>query len=599
MKSKTSFFNPTAFFKDVRRFAPAWVLYFICLLLGVTVIVTGTSSSYYCADSVAEIVPYMALVNIVYGFLNAQLLFGDLYNTRLCYALHAMPLRRECWYCTHLAAGLAFAAVPNLVAALIGLLVGNVGAAWSVAFWWFAGSMLQYLCFFGIAVFCMMLCGNRFAAAVVYGLINFFSLLVYWLVDSLYEPLLHGILISEDPFLYTCPVAGIVNNNDLVQVQAERIVDEFGEFLRHEITGVVLGNWLPMLAYALIGVVLMVLGLVMYRKRDLESAGDFSAFRAAEPILLVIYTITAGGMLHLFGDLFSMQLRYVFLGVGLAVGFFTGLMLLRRTTRVFSLKAFARFAAFALVVALSLVLTRVDPLGLTRWVPDADEVVSVRLDNRYAINGYTQYELTLTETQDIEAILAAHRDSLTELDTQEELELYGPRLYTLNYSIEYTLKNGSVRTRFYNVNVKSEAGQLLKPYFSSFEYVLGFTEAEIPAVAKNIRYIYSNGVVGDELGAEEFAASVDREAMLRAIAADCAAGNMSPHHEYIDYDADGKTWRSIYLEFEISTTIEKEGGIGDIYRSDWKNLYVSPKCTNTLKWMEENGLYDPTLNAVG
>ena len=34
MQSKTSFFNFTAFKKDLTRFAPLWGLYALCLILG-------------------------------------------------------------------------------------------------------------------------------------------------------------------------------------------------------------------------------------------------------------------------------------------------------------------------------------------------------------------------------------------------------------------------------------------------------------------------------------------------------------------------------------------------------------------------------------
>ena len=38
MKSKISFFNKTAFKKDVTRFAPIWILYTVCMILGVVML---------------------------------------------------------------------------------------------------------------------------------------------------------------------------------------------------------------------------------------------------------------------------------------------------------------------------------------------------------------------------------------------------------------------------------------------------------------------------------------------------------------------------------------------------------------------------------
>ena len=133
MKLRTSYFNPTAFKKDVLRFAPSWAIYSIVLVTYLMVCCIS-SSEYHRASNVANAIPGMAVVNLIYGLLNAQLLFGDLYNSRLCNALHAMPMRRECWFLTHTAAGLAFSFVPNLAISLIALPL--LGGGWSVALWW-------------------------------------------------------------------------------------------------------------------------------------------------------------------------------------------------------------------------------------------------------------------------------------------------------------------------------------------------------------------------------------------------------------------------------------------------------------------------------
>ena len=95
MKLKTSFFNPTVFKKNLTRFAPSWILYSLCLLMGLLGILDG-NTDYVRSLNAADSIQLMAVANFAYALLNAQLLFGDMYNSRLCNALHAMPLRREC-----------------------------------------------------------------------------------------------------------------------------------------------------------------------------------------------------------------------------------------------------------------------------------------------------------------------------------------------------------------------------------------------------------------------------------------------------------------------------------------------------------------------
>ena len=104
MKLKTSFFNLTAFKKNLLRFSPIWALYTVFLL----VVFFGTTGqdAVYVARDVVYMIRGMAPVNLLYGGICAMFLFGDLYNSRLCNALHAFPVRREGWLLTGIAAGI-------------------------------------------------------------------------------------------------------------------------------------------------------------------------------------------------------------------------------------------------------------------------------------------------------------------------------------------------------------------------------------------------------------------------------------------------------------------------------------------------------------
>ena len=105
MKSKTSFFDVTVLRKDITRFSPAWAIYLIGGLLVTSILLQENSFS--MANTVLQLsFTAMPLIAVGYALVTAMLLFGDLCNSRLCNALHAMPLRREGWFLTHCAAGL-------------------------------------------------------------------------------------------------------------------------------------------------------------------------------------------------------------------------------------------------------------------------------------------------------------------------------------------------------------------------------------------------------------------------------------------------------------------------------------------------------------
>ena len=142
MKSRTSFFNKTVFKKDLTRFAPAWGVCTILMLLAL-ISMADRSYAYYRLQNVRDSITVMSWLNLIYAAVVAQLLFGDLFQSRMCNALHALPLRRESWFGTHVVSGMAFSLLPNLVIALLGLPILRLETGWSAVFWWLLASELQ------------------------------------------------------------------------------------------------------------------------------------------------------------------------------------------------------------------------------------------------------------------------------------------------------------------------------------------------------------------------------------------------------------------------------------------------------------------------
>ncbi|MBQ9148201.1 MAG: hypothetical protein IJX69_01415 [Oscillospiraceae bacterium] len=566
MKLRTSYFNPTAFKKDVLRFAPAWALYTIFLLMGMMLCFLG-DNEYHRVNNVADSIAGMAVVNLCYGLLNAQLLFGDLYNARLCNALHAMPLRRECWFGTHVVAGLAFSFVPNLAASLVALPVLGVG--WSVALWWLLASCLQYLCFFGLATLSALCVGNRFAMAVVYGIINFLSVLVYWFYSTLYEPLLYGVRADSAPFLAWSPVVRMVENYDMVEV-----VRSGETYYTWTVEAVYPGEgWGYLAICAALGVAVMALALVLYRRRKLETAGDFMAFRTLEPVFLVLYTMTVGAFFQLFSDaLFGTAANYVFLAIGLTVGFFTGRMLLMRTVRVFQPKAFLAFGILAAVLTVSLLLTWWDVLGITRRIPDTEDVVSVRISDDYYYYARDYNGMELDTPQEIDGIRRMHQmilDGQTDPNPEDD----SSTVYLVRVSLDYSLKNGTRLTRYYSVAVESPVGQFVEQYYTDAEYIFGVPAEEVETLIDQMAYLYIRIEDGD---GQQDPTSPLAEGLLRAIVADCEAGTMAQEYGY-HADSEEVNW----VEFRFDTP---DGN------SRYVTINIYPECENTVAYMKENGL---------
>lgn len=544
MRSKTWFFNATVLKKNITRFCPVWIVYSALMLLpklsniGLGLLVnffSGPESGYgdmgtlvsgtMTAATLTIEFATMTITHFLYAMVCALVLFGDLFRSRMCNALHALPIRREGWFFTNVVTGLLFSFVPNLAVTL--LMLPACGSAWQIPLLWLAAATMQYLFFFSVAVLSAYCTGKRFAMAVVYFLINLFSMLLYWLVETVFGKLLYGVVISDEIFLLLCPLVHLMSypyvEFDYVAAIEGFVLDETGGMLY---TWSFADGWGYLAICAVVGIGLLALALLCCRRRNLEAAGDFIAFRALKPVTLVFFTLFAGMVLSLF-------LLPAF--VGFAIGFFAGMMLLERTVRVFRKKTFLGAGIFLGAYVVILLVLYFDLFGIIRWVPQVQDVKTVRME-------YSSVELTLDEPEEIEGVLTIHRQGIADRSNQSTLLGYtiGTEDST-KVKLKYTTRTGGTQEREYYIADDSEAAALLQQYASTPEAVLGdlYTSG---AEVVTFRMPGSNRIVSDP-------AQID--ALMDAILADCEAGRLPQNWEYADtrdyfnlelnyYDAKGK-----------------------------------------------------------
>ena len=540
MKSRTSFFNFTVFRKDITRFSPVWALY----LIGMVLSATSMMNTYHYSATAKTLMgnlPAYAGVNLCYALITAQLLFGDLFNRRLCNALHAMPIRREGWFFTHCAAGLLFSLVPNLVIAV--MFIPAMKELWFIALLWLLAVTLQYLFFFGTAVFAAVCTGQRFAAAALYALVNFGSTIVWWFVNTFYEPLLKGVVISQVPFLQFSPAANLIGQ-----------LGSFVTFVRYQQNGRncyafagLTEQWWYLAIVAVAGLVFLAVSLLLYRRRKLEKAGDFVAFRFLEPVFCVMLTLSAGAFLQLmFGG-------EIFLIVGCVVGFFASQMLLQRRVNVFKKKTFITMGIFLGALILSLVLTFLDPIGITRWTPNPQSVQSVTMVEIYGFDPKTDQaysSATLDKPAEIERMIDIHelliKDGFSQNSTSWLSGVYGARR---GITIVYNLQDGRTVCRSYYYPLDSEIVKQLSTVFSSPKYVMGYNNwADF---IENVEEVAIDG---------EPVSKTLVEGLLTAVYEDCEAGTIelekySDVKHYIEYSYEGR-YRTVSVHSISENTLK-------------------------------------------
>lgn len=575
MKLKTSFFDATVLKKDITRFFPVWALYLIIGALVALFSCVDGRSDYGIAGALSNIGAY-SIIMLCYAPVVALLLYGDLFNSRMCNALHAFPVRREAWFVTHFVSGLLFGLVPTL--AIAAVTMPFLGQFWYVALIWWLGMSLSYLFYFGLAAFCMLCVGNRFAGAAVYGIVNFVSLLAGWLVEVIYVPMLDGVRMSWDGFHRFCPAVQLTVEDFFSVVHSSACqCSDYGYYTHSYEFGGFESGWGYLAILAVLGVVLAGAALGLYRRRQLEKAGDFMAFKVMNPIFLTVFTLCCGGFFMLCASLFFSDdaTGYIFLALGMILGYFGGRMLLERRVKVFGLKNWGKLAILAAAVLASMLLTALDPFGIATYVPKAEKVEKVYISQSYL----SDYRIERLENGDSYAgVYEAQETGSIEAICQIHTLLLAERGQTIGYgttpvTVHYVLKNGTTVTRSYYVSSFGEAVSKLSKLTQTPQYVFGFDSLEqmIDSITWACYETYYHlGVVEDQQWMEK---------LVQALYDDCEGG-------YVRQDYGVGFEETYQLEFDI------DGRYYYIYVYAKQGPNLKAWWQEYLAWCDANGI-DP------
>ena len=564
MQFGTSYFNKTLFAKHFARFWPIWGLYgliwTVCLPLG---ILAGSRSGWMAADARVLPLNYLdttgwfsaaTLLAAVFGLLAAMAVFSYLYSARSVSLFHALPLRREGLFLTSYLAGLGFLILPNLAVFLLALAAEAACGAvvFSSLFTWLVVSSLLGLFFYSFAVFCAMFTGHILALPAFYVVLNGLAAGLAVLFGQMAHEFLFGfdgaawlsgIATWLSPIL-CCPPAGWSSPPSPMPPA------QVGDYASAYFTG--LGY---VALYALVGVALAALALAVYRRRQLETAGDVVSVSWVRPVfkygVAFCAAVALGETLY---SLFSALLPRGAWGLLLmlllwgAAGYFVAEMLLRKKFWVFR-GSWKGCVVLLCCLTAAMCLMEFDVTGFERRVPDPARVQSVSLDagSTAPYDDANGQGLLLDGPEDIAAVTELHRAIVArkaaiegaepdytyeQLDSGLEVETSGQAWVQLRY----TLTDGSVVTRSYRIPLTQEAlddpdtpaarldallnapGQAEKAYFGAMaegDYLISAVVTQ-PHYDEEGAYYYDEKPV-DSAGLEE---------LWSAVQADLADGSL-------------------------------------------------------------------------
>lgn len=337
---------------------------------------------------------------------------------------------------------------------------------------------------------------------------------------------------------------------------------------------------------AFFGLALMGAAQLLYRRRKLEVAGDLLAYRGLSPVFLVLYTLMVAAFVHLGVKRYANGSisQYFFLPLGLLAGYVSGLMLLRRTSRVFRKRLLIPLVGILAMCALAVGATYVDLFGVIRRVPEGSEVLSVAVQPLNSAR-YVDEGLVLTDQEDIQAALDYQRDSLVGWKRQvldsllQEDGCWSPQNY-LNVRLTYKLTNGRTMIREYPLRSDLAAFGSFKKILSRPELVFGVTPEKLREQINRAEDIaYSVWPTEKETDNGYYYIIEARQGLADAILADCAEGTM------LNYDF----WNETYGNAGANNPVGSLNISGD-NRSNTDYYYywceVSPDTAHTLRWLE-------------
>ncbi len=461
MKFGTSYFNGTLFKKNLTRFWPVWVLYAViwiyALPMNCVMVVsqnplwmggTPAASVKAFANSVPDMLEgWGAVLAFIFGALVAMGVFSYLYNNRIAGMMHTLPLRREGLFLTSYLSGLVMLIGPNVLVWLLtlGAEVACGGAAdVATASLWLGGQSAMCLFFYSFAVFCAMFTGHLLALPAFYGVLNFLVVVLTGLTEMLCQEYLYGFAGMTGGWMRAVEwMTPLVN---LIDGLRWRNTDELGWWLV---------GWPMLVVYAVAGLVLAAVALLVYRRRHVESAGDVVAVGVVRPIFKYGVGICAGLCI---GFWVYAVFGYEMLGgltgsilVWSAIGYFVAEMLLKKSFRVW--KAWKGCVGLVVVMAVFVIALQTDLFGYSARVPAVNRVESVTIDG-YGGYPYDQARDIVLETEDrdiIEKTVALHRGFVNEHKSPDLYE--GGSTDHIRLRVTYTLDNGAVIRREYSQSI--------------------------------------------------------------------------------------------------------------------------------------------------
>lgn len=440
MESKKCLFSREIFKSNILRFMPFAAPLLIAEIIIFPIYIYNNFSTAkdnrLTLDDFSGISAASDIATFVFAAIMAMLVFSFLFNSSKCNATHAFPIGRKGLFITNFLSAYTLLVVPKLIGFGIGLpfiILYGVKIAPMIALHLISIFAVSFITL-SIAFLAVMLTGNYFSSAVLYLIINFVYAAGFNIVSLSREQFGYGLSYLWDYYTYLeyypSPIVQLVST-------------KFG--IGYVYIDYSLRDYYTTLAIiTAVSAVILFISYVLYKKRQLECAGDMLSYKKLLPILSVLVSLFGGAYAtFLFTSIFDFEVYgsiavYVITSL---ICYFAAQMILRKNARVFQAKHFIIWAvcAAAGLAAIAGIVTY-----STNYLPKADKVKSVTLN--------VSYYMELTSKEEIEKAIKLHSMLIeTKNDPSIREYDYSNTYDELSFSFNYELKNKNTVDRTYYI----------------------------------------------------------------------------------------------------------------------------------------------------
>ena len=466
---KTSLFSKGIYKSNLTRFKWGSFLYFIILFFSTSFVLLISDYSRMTAETVNRYMllggiilkeDYLIFPMLIASFVPTVTVFlaFDMFSSKKqSVFIHSLPCKRGAVYISSILGAYTLMAIPVILNGGVLMLIsafklGHLFTLISCLKWIYANLVVLFI-MFSVALFSVSITSSKVSFVFINALLHFISIGIAIGINSVANEYLYGYADTSGSIVET------------VVRWLPALFYWFNPVYATSVYGsnAIITNLLSAKTLIFCGgsVVLIAIGGLLYLKRNVETAGNFVAFRVLNPILK--YALTSFSIIITFAILESGNMNRDFYMIFLLfvvsfVVYFATEMVLKK-----NLKVFSAYKGYALLVAVFILLNafmqHTNFFGYEKRLPQIEDIESVAIANK------NNSEFSNDKAIILEA-LKTHKALIADIPSV----IKDSRYNSYGISINYKLKGGKTLKRRYNDLSEEEQTKILSKLYENKSY---------------------------------------------------------------------------------------------------------------------------------